>query len=322
MNCFGTRNAKVSGGKRYARERAAPCISKRGTVRLLIVALDYEKTKKTLSAVVDGKNMEELARHCNDVDVYSMYNGECTRKGVIDNIRRVAELCEDDDYFVFYFAGHGINVKDTSGDELDGQDEAFVLVDNDGKISKESLLIDDEFADILLTSTRESVRILVLTDCCHSGTVADLHKQSWNGREALSIAGCMDDQTSADTGRGGVFTHSILMALERLTNIGQSDFSCGMMYNAAVEANEVVFRSAQDITIQTTHRVLPAEMAWPLLPNKGYKAPAIKEDTYDYAAHSGAEALAMIDDALYISIVMGEDFKMCRACSRGDCTLS
>ena len=56
----------------------------------------------------------------------------------------------------------------------------------------------------------------------------------------------MDDQTSGDTGRGGVFTHSILMALERLTNIGQSDFSCGMMYNAAVEANEVVFRSAQD----------------------------------------------------------------------------
>merc|ERR1719327_2589280 len=81
---------------------------------------------------------------------------------------------------------------------------------------------DDVFADVVTSSLDESVRILILTDCCHSGSIADLDNECWHGRQAVSITGCLDEQTSGDIGRGGIFTHSMLMAVSNLQQRGES----------------------------------------------------------------------------------------------------
>ena len=47
-------------------------------------------------------------------------------------------LCFLNSCFLLTYSGHGTKVKDTSNDEEDGYDEAFVLYD-------ELLLIDDDF---------------------------------------------------------------------------------------------------------------------------------------------------------------------------------
>ena len=43
------------------------------------------------------------------------------------------------DNFIFYYSGHGFHVKDVSGDEPDGEDEALVLSDG----AKNELFLDD-----------------------------------------------------------------------------------------------------------------------------------------------------------------------------------
>ena len=54
-------------------------------------------------------------------------------------------------------------------------------------------------------------------DCCSSGTVLDLSKGGiWgNGNKVIAISGCQDNQSSVDTGNGGVMTNTLLKVLNR-----------------------------------------------------------------------------------------------------------
>lgn len=271
-----TRGEFVASEEQY--ERAAPAVGGSGQVHMLIVALDYKQTANPLSCSIDGRNMEELAKFCGIQHVVSMYDEQCTKPNVLRAIANMGASCGPDDYFIFYYSGHGTSVEDEDGDEEDGYDEAYCLVNSQGKISRSTMLTDDEFAQALVDSTDEEVRIVVLSDCCHSGTMADLDKDIWEGREAISISGCMDNQTSGDIGKGGIFTHSMLLAIDQLEDAGMRDYSVGLMYNATVKNDDSVFNSAQEISIQTTDSISADEMAWPLVPRAevDYQAPLTK----------------------------------------------
>mmetsp|Transcript_65753 Transcript_65753/g.203661 ORF Transcript_65753/g.203661 Transcript_65753/m.203661 type:complete len:359 (+) Transcript_65753:45-1121(+) len=259
-------NQQVAAGSNFSK-------SDSGSVHLIITALDYKKTSNPLTCTKDGKNMQKLADVCGVGDVQVMYDEQCTKDNVKQLIQMVGPSCSPGDFFVFYYSGHGTSMKDVSGDEADGQDEAFCFVTPDGQITYESCLIDDDFSTCLCSNLPEDVNVLILTDCCHSGTIADLDSACWAGRKAISITGCLDTQTSGDMGRGGIFTHSMLLAIDKLMRAGQADYSCGLLFNATLKEDDKVFASAQDITIQCTSAVTPDRMAWPLVPKQPYKAP-------------------------------------------------
>lgn len=265
-------NSRINGKPEYV--RAAPIFHEGDQkVRMLIVALDYARTGQPLTCTQDGRNMEAFATYCEVPRLEAMYDEQCTRKAVLEAIQQTCSRCQPDDYFVFFYAGHGTNVADTNGDEADGQDEAFVLVDGIGQVTADTLLVDDEFAEAICSSCHADVRILILVDCCHSGTVADLSRPCWAGRQAVSVAGCRDRQTSGDIGRGGIFTHSMLLANAKLSRVGHEDFSVGALYNATLLEASEVFHAAQDVTIQAVAGFSPDQMAWPLVPPPGYEAP-------------------------------------------------
>jgi len=85
-----------------------------------------------------------------------------TRANVLGGIRRAAKALTAGDLFFLSFSGHGGQVPDVSGDEADKQDETWCLFDGQ--------LIDDELY-YELSRFKAGVRILVLSDSCHSGTV-------------------------------------------------------------------------------------------------------------------------------------------------------
>mmetsp|Transcript_14308 Transcript_14308/g.32510 ORF Transcript_14308/g.32510 Transcript_14308/m.32510 type:complete len:356 (-) Transcript_14308:66-1133(-) len=244
-----------------------------GQVHLVITALDYKQTSNPLTCTKDGRNMERLAEACEVADVQVMYDEQCTKDNVKNLIASVGAQCGPDDYFIFYYSGHGTSMKDQSGDEADGKDEAFCFVTEDGQINYNSCLVDDDFAQCICDSVPEPTQIVILTDCCHSGTIADLEVEVWGDRKAISITGCLDGQTSGDMGKGGIFTHSMLMAIDHLMRSGQVDYSVGTLFNATLSEDKRIFNSAQDITIQCTKSVGPDGMGWPLMPRQAYKAP-------------------------------------------------
>lgn len=264
-----TTNSKVAAGNNYPQSRATAG----SNVHLLIVALDYKQTSNPLTCTKDGDNMQRLAEACGLQHVEVMYNEDCTKDNVAAKIQSVGSQCQQDDFFIFYYSGHGTNMEDQSGDEADGQDEAFCFVTPDGQISYDSCMRDDDFASCICENIPESAQVLILTDCCHSGTIADLDGENWAGRKAISVTGCLDSETSGDIGRGGIFTHSMLMAIENLKRSDELEYSVGALYNATLVEDERIFSSAQNITIQCTSSVQPDEMQWPMTPVERYLSP-------------------------------------------------
>lgn len=87
---------------------------------------------------------------------------KATRANVLAGLRGAAKTLKAGDLFFISYSGHGGQVPDVSGDEADKQDETWCLYDGQ--------LIDDELY-YELSQFASGVRVLVLSDSCHSGTV-------------------------------------------------------------------------------------------------------------------------------------------------------
>jgi hypothetical protein len=81
---------------------------------------------------------------------------------VLAAVRAAAKALKAGDLFFVSYSGHGGQVPDVTGEEPDGKDETWCLYDGE--------LIDDEVY-LELSRFAEGVRILVLSDSCHSGSV-------------------------------------------------------------------------------------------------------------------------------------------------------
>mmetsp|Transcript_109242 Transcript_109242/g.216958 ORF Transcript_109242/g.216958 Transcript_109242/m.216958 type:complete len:348 (+) Transcript_109242:122-1165(+) len=288
-----TTNSFVDAGSNYPQTRTMDG----NNVHLIITALDYKNTENPLTCTKDGNNIQKLAAACGLQNIEVMYDEECTTENVVAKIQSIGSQCQQDDFFIFYYSGHGTNMQDQSGDEEDGQDEAFCFVTPDGQISYESCMRDDDFSKCICESVPEATQILILTDCCHSGTIADLDGEQWAGRKAISIAGCLDSQTSGDMGRGGIFTHSMLMAIDNLKRSNEREYSVGALYNATLVEDKRIFNSAQDITIQCTSSVKPDEMQWPMTPVERYQAPLSQAAEAAQQGDTSAPAAGLQDNA-------------------------
>jgi hypothetical protein len=89
-----------------------------------------------------------------------------TRSAVIRAIRDACDKLHAGDIFYLSYSGHGGQLPDLNGDEDDTLDETWCLYDGE--------LIDDELA-ALWARFASGVRILVTSDCCHSGTATRQH---------------------------------------------------------------------------------------------------------------------------------------------------
>jgi len=92
-----------------------------------------------------------------------LLTSEAKREAVINGIKNAARALESGDIFFVSYSGHGGQVPDINGDEEDDLDETWCLYDGE--------LLDDELY-LLWTHFAPGVRILVLSDSCHSGTVS------------------------------------------------------------------------------------------------------------------------------------------------------
>ena len=109
----------------------------------------------------DANDMAALARS-KGMKATVLLTKKGTRANLLGAMRSAAKSLAAGDLFFLTFSGHGGQVPDVSGDEPDKQDETWCLFDGQ--------LIDDELY-FELSRFKAGVRILVLSDSCHSGSV-------------------------------------------------------------------------------------------------------------------------------------------------------
>jgi hypothetical protein len=128
----------------------------------LVSARHYEGWDGPLAACeFDARDMAALGRGLG-VKPTLLLTRKATRAAVLAGIRAAAKALGAGGFFFLSFSGHGGQVHDASGDEADKKDETWCLWDGQ--------LIDDELY-WELSRFRAGVRVLVLSDSCHSGTV-------------------------------------------------------------------------------------------------------------------------------------------------------
>jgi hypothetical protein len=110
----------------------------------------------------DAKDMATLARGKGYTPT-TLLTRRATSDAVIGEIETAAAALRAGDIFFLTYSGHGGQVPDRNGDETeDLQDETWVLYDRE--------VVDDELY-ALWGAFEAGVRILVLSDSCHSGSM-------------------------------------------------------------------------------------------------------------------------------------------------------
>ena len=116
---------------------------------------------KLRAAESDAAVMQTLAEACG-FDAVPLLGPLATAGVVMTALRDAALDLRADDILMLSFAGHGAQVPDRDHDEHDQLDEAWCLFDR--------MVLDDELTEVF-AEFAPGVRILVICDSCHSGTI-------------------------------------------------------------------------------------------------------------------------------------------------------
>jgi hypothetical protein len=191
----------------------------------------------------DANDMTRLLSR-RGFDVSTLLTAAAKRDAVLGKLRELAGIAKPGDVVCYSNSSHGGQLPDLNADEDDGADETLCMFDGE--------IVDDELA-LSWSRFKAGVRIVMISDSCHSGTVSrllhrdiqsyedayvarhmpsDVAVRTYNANQAfydpilssqhldasrdnieasvLLISGCMDNQTSLDGFRNGLFTSNLL----------------------------------------------------------------------------------------------------------------
>ncbi|XP_050385013.1 metacaspase-1-like [Argentina anserina] len=212
-----------------------------GRKKAVICGISYKYSRHELKGCInDAKCMKYLLMNKFKFpeDSIVMLTEEETHPAKIPNkynirmaLHWLVQGCQPGDSLLFHYSGHGSRQRDYHGDEVDGFDETLCPLD----FETQGMILDDEINAAIVKPIPHGVKLHAIIDSCHSGTVLDLPflcrmdrsgKYVWedhrprsgkwkgtSGGEVISISGCDDDQTSADTS-----------ALSKITSTGAMTF--------------------------------------------------------------------------------------------------
>lgn len=106
-------------------------------------------------------------------------NDKAKKEDIVAYLREIKENVSAGDIVTIHYSGHGQQIQDDNGDELDGYDEALVPWDAHLRMSDdykgEKHLRDDEI-QVLTDAIREKLgkdgNLMLILDACHSGTAS------------------------------------------------------------------------------------------------------------------------------------------------------
>lgn len=109
----------------------------------------------------DAEDMADIAKS-KGFDYTMILTKEATVENVTKNLLNAAQKLDPGDLLLLTYSGHGGQLEDKNNDEEDFIDETWCLYDRQ--------FVDDEL-NKCLSNFKDGVRIFVLSDSCHSGTV-------------------------------------------------------------------------------------------------------------------------------------------------------
>lgn len=202
----------------------------------LIVGINYVGTSAQLQGCVwDAKNMSQFLGSLGysiTLLVDENVPGRValpTKDNIVNYLTRLIRSLRPGDSLFFHYSGHGSN-RSAPGkpEEIDGRDECICPLD----FQRAGMIWDDDIRKMLNMGVKGS-RITMLSDSCHSGTIADLPVVpsipnrapiSSPNADIIVISTCLDPQTAADAFLNnqpvGAGTNAFLASVKPITKLG------------------------------------------------------------------------------------------------------
>lgn len=128
---------------------------------------DYPGTDSDLSGCVNDANDWAAVFKGSGFEVARMFDRQASGKEMRAAMTALVSGAKKGDSVVIQYSGHGSFVPDEDGDEPDGTDECLCPHD----IRTNGPITDDELFEIFCGCER-GVKVVLISDSCHSGTVA------------------------------------------------------------------------------------------------------------------------------------------------------
>jgi hypothetical protein len=141
-------------------------------LKALCVGIATTRCERRSAGCVNGERRgHTLNRHYGFArrDIATLFDADATKAAMVSGIKTLLAGAQPGDGLVFTNSSHGTYVADSGAhDEGDHYDEAICPYD-----SRKHLLVDDEMRE-LLADIPKRVRLTVISDSCHSGSVTRL----------------------------------------------------------------------------------------------------------------------------------------------------
>ncbi len=128
---------------------------------------DYPGTHMDLRGCVNDAQDWAAELTARGFAVTRLIDAKATKAAMVKGFKTVVGGAKKGDVVVITFSGHGTYVPDLNGDEVDGLDEALCPYDLQ---TRGAAFLDDEIHEIF-AARAPGVRLVLLSDSCHSGTV-------------------------------------------------------------------------------------------------------------------------------------------------------
>ena len=208
--------------------------------RAILIGCNYTSTPSIqlsgcINDIINVRNTLVDAYGYSDSNIYSLRDDETnrnllpTKANILNSLKQIVAMSLKNDMVWVHYSGHGTQIKDTNGDEVDGFDECIVPCD----YNTAGIITDDELFAIFRNA---KCSMIICLDSCHSGSGCDLQysirynngtltksaigsSRSIPNTNIIMLSGCRDEQTSADaydysSKRGvGAFTQVLLETL-------------------------------------------------------------------------------------------------------------
>lgn len=191
--------------------------------KALLIGMNYPGTGYQLSGCINDINkIEQLLRSSYGFSSISKMHDTSpilpTKLNILSQLALLLSTAKSGDVLFFHYSGHGAQIKDVAGDEVDLLDE--VIIPSDYFTSK-NIITDDEIKGVIQKNLKSGVKLFILMDCCHSGTIFDLKynfKDDWSSLvnvssldtlgEVILISGCKDPESTYDTNVNSIYQGS------------------------------------------------------------------------------------------------------------------
>jgi hypothetical protein len=127
---------------------------------------DYPGTDSDLAGCVNDANDWADALTNRGFTVTKLLDRKATGDAIRKAVKAIVSGAKRGDTVVVQYSGHGSYVPDADGDEPDGTDECLCPHD----IMTNGPITDDELFD-LFNAKKLGVKLIMISDSCHSGTV-------------------------------------------------------------------------------------------------------------------------------------------------------